>query len=90
MYRHVPNREALLLTLYRRDVEALIDASPALLAEFAPVEAATRADLSSQYHYAPVAGAILSVLPGFLLQLALFGPDAVAGVPDAVRTLWPN
>jgi AcrR family transcriptional regulator len=37
-----------------------------------------------------LARAILSVLPGFLLQLALLGPDAVAGVPDAVRTLWPN
>jgi AcrR family transcriptional regulator len=85
MYRHFPNREALLLTLYRRDVEALIDAAPALLAEFAPVEAlkvwldrlaaysrikhgvaqaveaATRADLSSQY-YAPVAGAITLLL----------------------------
>jgi AcrR family transcriptional regulator len=39
MYRHFPNREALLLALYRADVEALIEAAPALLAEHAPVEA---------------------------------------------------
>lgn len=33
---------------------------------------------------------ILSVLPGFLLNLALFGPRGVAGFPDAVRALWPR
>ncbi|OZM79591.1 TetR/AcrR family transcriptional regulator [Pseudonocardia sp. MH-G8] len=85
MYRHFPNREALLLTLYRRDVEALIEAAPALLAEHPPVEAlrlwldrlaaysrikhgvaqaveaATRADLSSEY-YDRVAAAITLLL----------------------------
>ena len=33
---------------------------------------------------------ILSVLPGFLLNLALLGPRGVAGFPDAVRALWPR
>ena len=33
---------------------------------------------------------LLSILPGFLFQLALLGPDAVAGFPAGVRTLWPN
>lgn len=33
---------------------------------------------------------ILSVLPGFLLNLALLGPRGVAGFPDAVRTLWAS
>jgi AcrR family transcriptional regulator len=37
-----------------------------------------------------IARVILSVLPGFLLNLALFGPDGVAGFPDAVRALWPG
>lgn len=37
-----------------------------------------------------IAQVILSVLPGFLLNLALLGPDGVAGFPDAVRTLWPD
>jgi AcrR family transcriptional regulator len=74
MYRHFPNREALLLAVYRHDVRAVIDAAPALLADHPPgtalrmwfdrlasygrikhgvaqaVEAATRADLSSEYY----------------------------------------
>lgn len=37
-----------------------------------------------------LAQVILSILPGFLLNLALLGPRGVAGFPDAVRTLWPS
>lgn len=37
-----------------------------------------------------LAQVILSILPGFLLNLALLGPEAVAGFPDAVRALWPS
>ncbi|GAB3375908.1 hypothetical protein GCM10027360_52290 [Amycolatopsis echigonensis] len=37
-----------------------------------------------------LAQAILSLLPGFLFNLALSGPDGVAGFPDAVRTLLPQ
>ena len=33
---------------------------------------------------------LMSVIPGFILQLALFGPQAVAHVPDAARALWPS
>ena len=79
MYRHFPTREALLLAVYRHDVEAVIDAAPALLADHPPaealrrwfdrlasygrvkhgvaqaVEAATRADLSTEYYDAVVA-----------------------------------
>lgn len=85
MYRHFPNREALLLAVYRQDVRAVIDAAPALLAENPPsealrlwfdrlasygrikhgvaeaVEAATRADLSSEY-YGQVIAAITLLL----------------------------
>jgi AcrR family transcriptional regulator len=39
MYRHFPNRESLLLAVYHRDVRAVIDAAPALLAEHPPVQA---------------------------------------------------
>lgn len=39
MYRHFPSREALLLAVYRHDVQAVIDAAPALLAAHPPVEA---------------------------------------------------
>jgi hypothetical protein len=28
-------------------------------------------------------------MAGYILQLTVLGPDAVAAVPDAVRALWP-
>ncbi|GAA4842241.1 TetR/AcrR family transcriptional regulator [Saccharopolyspora rosea] len=37
-----------------------------------------------------LARVILSILPGFLFNLALLGPSGVAGFPDAVRALWPS
>jgi AcrR family transcriptional regulator len=39
MYRHFPTREALLLAVYRQDVQAVIDAAPALLAAHPPDQA---------------------------------------------------
>ena len=39
MYRHFPNREALLLAVYRDEIDALLDAAPALLAEQPPLTA---------------------------------------------------
>ncbi|MEV8314712.1 TetR/AcrR family transcriptional regulator [Streptomyces sp. NPDC059900] len=39
MYRHFPNREALLLAVYRSDIEALAAAAPRLLGEREPLEA---------------------------------------------------
>lgn len=32
---------------------------------------------------------LAAIIPGFILQLAIFGDKAVAGVPDAARALWP-
>ncbi|MFF5030248.1 TetR/AcrR family transcriptional regulator [Streptomyces collinus] len=37
-----------------------------------------------------IASTMLSVLPGYILQVALLDPAAVAEVPDAVRALWPE
>lgn len=37
-----------------------------------------------------IASTMLSVLPGYLLQLAVLDPAVVAEVPDAVRALWPE
>ncbi|MGY5104387.1 TetR/AcrR family transcriptional regulator [Streptomyces sp. 900105245] len=37
-----------------------------------------------------IASTMLSVLPGYILQVALLEPAAVAEVPDAVRALWPE
>ncbi len=42
MYRHFPNREALLLAVYRQDVQAVIDAAPVLLAQYPPDQALRR------------------------------------------------
>jgi TetR/AcrR family transcriptional regulator, transcriptional repressor of aconitase len=32
---------------------------------------------------------LMSIVPGFIVQLAIFGPAAINGVPDAARALWP-
>jgi AcrR family transcriptional regulator len=39
LYRHFPNRETLILAVYRYDVEQLADAAPKLLADHPPIEA---------------------------------------------------
>lgn len=37
-----------------------------------------------------LATTLLCVLPGYLLQAAIRGPDAVAPIPDGVRALFPS
>jgi TetR/AcrR family transcriptional regulator, transcriptional repressor of aconitase len=37
-----------------------------------------------------LAGALMSIVPGYLMQLAVLGPGTVEGVSDAVRELWPD
>jgi AcrR family transcriptional regulator len=41
LYRHFPTREALLLALYRHDVQRLVDSAPKLLRGHPPLEALT-------------------------------------------------
>ena len=41
LYRHFPTRQALLLALYRHDVQRLVDSAPKLLREHSPLEALT-------------------------------------------------
>ena len=36
-----------------------------------------------------LAATLLSILPGYILQLALLGPAAVDLVPSAIEALWP-
>jgi AcrR family transcriptional regulator len=36
-----------------------------------------------------VAALFMSIIPGYILQLSLFGPRVVAGVRDAVQSQWP-
>jgi AcrR family transcriptional regulator len=42
LYRHFPTREALLAEVYRQDVDELVAAAPALLADHEPVDALAR------------------------------------------------
>ena len=37
-----------------------------------------------------LAALFMSIIPGYILQLSLFGSRSVAGVPDAVRLLLPS
>lgn len=36
-----------------------------------------------------LAALLMTIIPGFLLHLALFGAGADDGIPDAARALWP-
>ncbi|MGW5479429.1 TetR/AcrR family transcriptional regulator [Streptomyces sp. NPDC004008] len=37
-----------------------------------------------------IAGALVCLLPGYILQVAMLDPTLVDGVGDAVRSLWPD
>ena len=50
LYRHFPTREALLLEVYRNEVQSLADLAPALLAERPPLDA-LRAWMDRLAHY---------------------------------------
>lgn len=76
--------------------------NPTLATELSGLIRRTRADLVAvvRHHQASgalhadvsadaVAALLFSVVPGYILQLALLGPAAVKGVPKAARALWP-
>ncbi len=50
LYRHFPTREALVLEVYRHEVQQLVDAAPVLLATMPPLDA-LRAWLDRAAHY---------------------------------------
>ena len=75
--------------------------NPSLAARFTAMVTQLRANLAEGIRQSPghlpgdvsahvLATTLLSLVPGYLLQLALLGPAAVDGVPDAVRALWPD
>jgi TetR/AcrR family transcriptional regulator, transcriptional repressor of aconitase len=61
-----------------------------LHANLAEVVRQSRGNLPGDVSGDVLATTLLSLVPGYLLQLALLGPAAVDGVPDAVRALWPG
>jgi TetR/AcrR family transcriptional regulator, transcriptional repressor of aconitase len=60
-----------------------------LQASLAEVIRQTRGSLPGDVPADVLAVTLLSLVPGYLVQLALLGPAAVDGVPGAVRALWP-
>ena len=76
--------------------------NPALASRFADLFAQIRADLTeiARKHQEAgnlprdvsaesMAAVFLSIVPGYILQLATLGSAAVDGVPSAVEALWP-
>ena len=61
-----------------------------LNANLAEVIQQSRASLPGDVSADVLASTHLCLSPGYLLQVALLGPAAVDGVPDAVRALWPG
>ncbi len=61
LYRHFPTREALLAEVYRHDVDELVSAAPALLAQHEPV-GALAAWLDRVVDYAEVKRGVLAAL----------------------------
>jgi AcrR family transcriptional regulator len=59
-------------------------------ADLAALVRAHQADgqLPAQASADALATLFMSMIPGFILQLAMFGAAAVEGVPDAARALW--
>jgi AcrR family transcriptional regulator len=47
-------------------------------------------DLPADVPADALAAALMSIVPGYLMQLAVLGPATVSGVPEAVRELWPR
>jgi AcrR family transcriptional regulator len=46
-------------------------------------------DLPGDVSADALAAIFMALVPGYIVQLALLGPAAVDGTPDAVRALWP-
>ncbi|UUU19053.1 TetR/AcrR family transcriptional regulator [Streptomyces sp. DSM 40750] len=79
LYRHFPNREALLAEAYRRDIEELVVAASALLAENEPVEAFRRW-LDRVIDYADIKRGVLAALEAAAWQgLAAHSHNPIEG-----------
>lgn len=71
--------------------------SPAIAARFEAMLTQMRAGFAEVVREGPddaaadaMAAALVSVLAGYILQLALLGPGSVDGVPEVLRSRWPS
>lgn len=80
LYRHFPTREALILELYRHDIQHLIDRAPVLLADHPPL-VALRLWLDEVAHYGRLKYGVAEVIHA-----------ATDGVPttSTSRPSWPQ
>ncbi|MGW0577857.1 TetR/AcrR family transcriptional regulator [Streptomyces sp. NPDC002920] len=79
LYRNFPNREALLAEVYRRDVEELVTAASALLAEHEPAEA-LRHWLDRVIDYAEIKRGVLAALePSAWQDLVAYSHNPIEG-----------
>ena len=87
LYRHFPTREHLLAEVYRQDVDELVAAAPALLAEYEPLQALARW-FDRVADYARVKRGVLAAVEGSVgqdLSVRSHGPigDALTLLLDA-------
>jgi len=76
LYRHFPNREALVLGVYRKEIQQLVDLAPALIAERPPM-AALRQWFDRLAHYGRIKQGLADVLHGAMSDGVLrdtYGP----------------
>jgi hypothetical protein len=71
--------------------DRLRDASAAMTSDLADLvrERQAAGELPGA-HADALARVILSILPGYLLNLALLDPSGLDTFPDTLRTLWPS
>lgn len=85
LYRHFPSREALILAVYRYDVEQLADAAPKLLVDHSPIEA-LRLWFDRLAHYAMSKHGLAEVLPAATNDGLTGDSEPVVGAITALLT----
>ena len=86
LYRHFPTREALVLEVYRHEVQQLVDAAPELLAT-APPPAALRAWLDRAAHYAMTKAGLAGALSTVITSPEALAAESVGLVRGALSLL---
>jgi AcrR family transcriptional regulator len=81
--------EALRTPALAERFDALLSEMRAALAEVVR-EHQRRGTLPNSAGAEALAELLMAIVPGFILQLAMFGESATDGIPDAARAMWPG